>query len=94
MFCPCVSIDSKYTQADVYLTEDGAGQELVLQELWRQSVDMNSVQEGVQVLGSALHVPADPVCTGLVHLTWTYSETKQHVGFFIKMHFSKFRNFP
>lgn len=29
---------------------------------------MDSIQEGVQVLGSALHVPADPVCAGLVHL--------------------------
>ena len=33
---------------------------------------MDRVQEGVQVLRSALHVPADPVCAGLIHLTWIY----------------------
>lgn len=51
-----------------YLAEDGTGQELVLQELGGQGVDMDGVQEGVQVLGSALHVPADPVCARLIHL--------------------------
>lgn len=29
---------------------------------------MNGVQEGMQVLRSALHIRADPVCTGLIHL--------------------------
>lgn len=52
----------------VHLAEDGAGQQLVLQELRRQGVDVDGVQQGVQVLGPALHVPADPVRTGLVHL--------------------------
>lgn len=31
---------------------------------------MDSVQEGVEVLGSALHVPADPVRTGFIHLAY------------------------
>ncbi len=35
---------------------------------------MNRIQEGMQVLGSALHIPADPVCAGLIHLTWIYLE--------------------
>lgn len=54
--------------AAVYLAEDGTGQELVLQELWGQGVNVDGIQEGVQVLGPALHVPADPVCAGLIHL--------------------------
>lgn len=56
-------------EAAVYLAEDGTGQELVFQELGRQSVDVNRIQEGMKVLGPALHVPADPVCARLIHLT-------------------------
>jgi len=52
----------------VYLAEDGAGQELVLQELRRQRRDVNRIQQRMQILGSALHVPAHPVCAGLIHL--------------------------
>lgn len=35
------------TRVGVYLEEDGAGQQLVLQELRREGVDMDGVQEGV-----------------------------------------------
>lgn len=54
--------------AAVHLAEDGTGQELVLQELRGQGVNVDGVEERVQVLSPALHVPADPVCAGLVHL--------------------------
>lgn len=63
-----------WRSAAVYLAEDGAGQELVLQELGGQGVNVDSIQEGVQVLGSALHVPADPVCAGLIHLRRNLAE--------------------
>lgn len=54
-----------------HLAEDGAGQKLVLQKLRRQSVNMNSVQESMKVLGPALQVPAHPVRAGLIHLMKT-----------------------
>lgn len=57
-----------WRNAAVYLAEDGTGQELVLQELRGQGVNVDGVEECVQVLSSALHVPADPVCAGLIHL--------------------------
>lgn len=57
-----------WSGAAVYLAEDGTGQQLVLQELGGQGVNVDSVEEGVQVRSSALHVPADPVCAGFVHL--------------------------
>lgn len=66
----------------VHLAQDGTGQQLVLQELWRQSVDVNSIEEGVKVLGPTLHVPADPVCAGPVHLqerhgcAWNFSQVR------------------
>lgn len=67
------------------LAQDWTGQQLVLQELWRQGVDVNSVEEGVKVLGPTLHVPADPVGAGLVHLqekhrlTWKLGLWSYHV---------------
>lgn len=56
--------------AVVYLAEDGTGQQLVLQELRRQRIDVNCIQEGMQIGGSALHIPAYPVCAGFIHLMW------------------------
>lgn len=58
----------KNSSGRLHLAQDGTGQELVLQELGGQGVDVNCIQEGMQVLGSALHIPADPVCAGLVDL--------------------------
>lgn len=54
----------------VYLAEDGTGQQLVLQELRWQRIDVNCIQEGMQIGGSALHIPAYPVCAGFIHLMW------------------------
>lgn len=68
----------KKGNGEVHLAQDGTGQQLVLQELWRQSVDVNSIEEGVKVLGPTLHVPADPVCAGLVHLRETHRRADMH----------------
>lgn len=74
------SEEKRCFQQGVHLAQDRTGQQLVLQELWGQSVDVNSIEESVKVLGPTLHVPADPVRAGLVNLqerhghTWNFSE--------------------
>lgn len=54
--------------AGVGLAQDGTRLQLPLEELGRQGINMDSVEQSMQVLGASLCIPAHPVSAGFVDL--------------------------